>query len=202
MSEQTIRAFIAAMLPPDVRESLVDMGRGLARAAGYGERTLRWVRPEGLHLTFHFEGALPEGLVPEVGRAMGKAASGHTAFQLRVEGIGAFPDGRHPRVIWAGVEGNREELASLARSVEREMKAIGLKPDKPFKPHLTLARVRQGASGSELEAISRALQTQEGSRPAKADFMVEELTLVHSRLDPGGSIYTPLGTARLRGARE
>ena len=202
MSEQTIRAFIAAMLPPDVREAVIDMGRELAQAAGDGERALRWVRPEGIHLTFHFEGALPEGLVTEVGRAMGKAASGHAAVQLRVEGIGAFPDGRHPRVIWAGVEGDLEALTSLARSVEREMKAIGLKPDKPFKPHLTLARVRQGANESEIEAISGALQTHKGRSPAKADFLVEELTLVHSRLDHGGSKYTPLGTARLRGAQE
>jgi 2'-5' RNA ligase len=202
MSEQTIRAFIAAMLPPEVRDALVEMGQEVARSTGSAERALRWVRPEGLHLTFHFEGALPEGLVADVGRAMGRAAADHTPFQLRVAGIGAFPDGRHPRVIWAGVEGQLEELASLARSVEREVKAIGLKPDKPFKAHLTLARVRQGVSAGELEAISHTLQTQGGRRPSKADFVVDELTLVHSRLDPGGSIYTPLGTARLRGATE
>ena len=67
---------------------------------------------------------------------------------------------------------------------------------------ILVAACMQGASGSELEAISSALQTHGRHSPAKADFRVEELTLVHSRLDPGGSIYTPLGTARLRGSAE
>jgi 2'-5' RNA ligase len=198
-NEQTVRAFIAAMLPPDVRDALMEMGRVLAQRLGSHQRALKWVRPEGLHLTFHFEAALPLGAVQDVGRAMGKAAAGCNPFSLQVSDLGAFPGVQRPRVIWAGVEGELERLAKLAQAVEREVKAIGLTPDKPFKPHLTLARVRQGAGPADLDAISKALLMRQADPIAAPPFTVEELTLVRSLLDPGGSIYSPLGTAKLKG---
>jgi 2'-5' RNA ligase len=194
-TDMTIRAFVAAMLPADVQEALVLIARELAATTGLGERTLRWVRPESLHLTFHFEAALPIKKVDDVLRAMERAADRLTPIELRARGIGAFPNVRRPRVVWAGVEGDLEALSRLARGVEREMKAIGLKPAKPFKPHLTLGRVRDGVSGAELEALSEALISFGTTVPTASNFIVNQLTLVQSTLDPGGSNYTYLGTA-------
>jgi 2'-5' RNA ligase len=201
-TEKTIRAFVAAMLPADVQEALVLIARDLAATRGLGERTLRWVRPEGLHLTFHFESALPIKKVDDVLRAMKRAADRLTPIDLRARGIGAFPNVRRPRVVWAGVEGDLEALSRLARGVEREMKAIGLRPDKPFKPHLTLGRVRDGVSGAGLEALSEALISFGTTVPTASNFTVNQLTFVQSTLDPSGSIYNYLGTAELAGKPE
>lgn len=198
-TNSTIRVFIAAMLPQRVRDALVEMGREFAADLGSVERALRWARPEGLHLTFYFEGGLHTRLVPDVGRAMGRAAAEHEPFILRLGGIGAFPNERRARVIWAGVEGDLDRLGELAKAIEREMRVIGLRPDKPFKPHLTLARVRDGVSDVELAAIADTLRKWSGRKPSDSEFSVDEVTLVRSQLDSGGSIYTSLGTARLRG---
>lgn len=193
----TIRAFIAVMLPAEAREYVVAQAAELAADLGAAERCLRWTRPEGLHFTFHFWRHLPVQRTEEILQVMTEAAREVEPFTLHTDKIGAFPNARKPRVVWAGVGGNLDKLGRLATSIGRELGKIGYRPDHPFKPHLTLARVRDHRSIEDLRALSDALEREQAKATGGMEFRVEELTLVRSELNAAGSIYTSLGTARL-----
>ncbi len=136
----TTRTFVALPIPADRRAALAALQREIA-----GEWPgVRWGDPEGLHLTLAFLGDLADDRLAEVGRAVATAAAGTSPFGLKIAGVGAFPDPRRPRVIWAGVEGpDLPRLDRLQKAVVAELRAIGLAPADPrFHPHVTLGRPR------------------------------------------------------------
>lgn len=101
---------------------------------------IRWVRPENLHLTLYFFGAMEEQRIPEIEPALARAAEGVAAFDLRFTGLGVFGPPRQPRVLWLGVES--AELAALHARVEPALAAAGWPPEpRDFAPHLTLGRI-------------------------------------------------------------
>jgi 2'-5' RNA ligase len=104
-----------------------------------------------------------------------------------------FPNARRPRVLWLGASEGGEALVLLAKSLDEALRREGFgPPEKPFAPHLTLGRVRDVGSGG----ASVAETFLAGAFPGSA-FEVPALSLIHSKLDPRGSIYTPIGTFAL-----
>lgn len=96
-----------------------------------------------MHLTLAFLGDVPDDRVAAAERALRAGAAGAPALGLEAAGLGAFPDQRRARVLWAGVSGDLRELAALQASLTRELLSEGLEvDDKPFHPHVTLARAR------------------------------------------------------------
>ena len=141
---EQIRAFIAVELPPAVREAVEGVVRELRSGIGDG---VRWVRPEGVHLTLKFLGDIDAGSVPAVSRAMAQCAASAAPFDLFLEGVGVFPNARRPRVIWIGLGGALEPLLALQHSIDRELEGLGFARERrPFTPHLTLGRVRDGST--------------------------------------------------------
>lgn len=131
-----MRAFVAVVPPPPALEPLV---RAVAPL-----RTLpaSWVAPERLHLTLVFLGEVADPL--PYGAALASAVAGVEPFSLRIAGGGAFPRVARPQVLWAGVEGDVEALARLARLARRTARAAGIDVErKPYVPHVTVARVRR-----------------------------------------------------------
>ena len=179
-----IRAFIAVDLPEAVLKSLADLQRELKRTGA----PLRWVRPESIHLTLRFLGDVFPERIPEIQHAIGEAASRARPFSLRPAGCGAFPSLRKMRVVWAGMEGGIAQLQDLQEDVERAMRELGFEPeDKPFRPHLTLGRVKtQGG----MAPLREALVAREGFRAEAFD--VTEVVLYKSELRPEGARYTAL----------
>ena len=144
---EQIRAFIAVELPPAVREAVEGVVRELRSGIGDG---VRWVRPEGVHLTLKFLGDIDAGSVPAVSRAMAQCAASAAPFDLFLEGVGVFPNARRPRVIWIGLGGALEPLLALQHSIDRELEGLGFARERrPFTPHLTLGRVRDGLSAQQ-----------------------------------------------------
>ena len=135
------------------------MQEGLRNA---GAPKLRWVRPEGIHLTLKFLGNVEEHRVPSITDALAKATE---AFELTIQpsGVGGF-GGRRIRVVWVGLEGDVERLAALATRVDEACGALGFERERrPFAAHLTLARVpdedferRAGASGRARQGVRGA----------------------------------------------
>jgi 2'-5' RNA ligase len=153
------------------------------------------VRPESLHLTLKFLGEIDEESVPDVLVALRIAAQRHGAFSLGVQGIGVFPDARGPKVVWAGLSGDVDTLTALALAVEEALIPAGIPPEgRPFTPHLTIARIKDGA-----REIGKAL-TANGfleSRLEMGSMNVHEVVLMKSDLKPSGSVYTRLDTVPL-----
>ena len=140
---QPVRAFVAIELPDRAKDALARVV-GELRAAQLGG--LRAVRPEGIHLTLKFLGDVPADRIDAIGAAAERAAGHHTPFALLLSGVGAFPSGRAPRVLWAGIAGDLDSLGALQASVDGCLADLGFARERrAFNPHLTLARLRDSA---------------------------------------------------------
>jgi 2'-5' RNA ligase len=145
--ENTIRTFIALETPPWVREVLAQTIGQLRGAIPGG---VRWQDPTGIHLTLKFLGNIDPHRVDGLLKAMADSAQGSPPFQLRLAGLGAFPNQRQPRVLWVGLAGDLQSLQGLHDKVEEEVQKLAptspSRESRSFHPHLTLGRVREGVS--------------------------------------------------------
>ena len=185
--DQLLRLFVAVDLPENVREALGRIQNGLRQRDLTG---LRWVRPQGIHLTLKFLGETPAERVPAIEGALAAAVRGAEPFRLALGTPGTFGGRRGPRVVWLDITGEVERLGGLQGAVEGAMVEVGLAPEeRGYSPHLTLARVPQPPRPGTAEMISRALAAVE---PPRAEFEVREIVLMRSRLQPGGAVYERL----------
>ena len=192
MSE-SLRLFIAVDISEEARADLARLIRELEER---GLRGVRWVNPAGVHVTLKFLGDIAASLVPRVSEAMARAAVASSPMTLALEGTGVFPNGRAPRVLWAGLQGDVDALVRLQEAVEREVSPLGFPTEaRGFSPHITIGRVREGVHPSERERIGEALarSTLRGAHPWRA----EHVNLVRSTLTPTGAVYTVVASATL-----
>jgi RNA 2',3'-cyclic 3'-phosphodiesterase len=116
------------------------------------------------------------------------------AFEIAVEGVGVFPPHGAPRALWVGVAAGSARLTSLQREIAGLIRDRGVAfDDRPFHPHLTLARWRESRSSDRLIALAAA------HRGEIARTHVDRATLYQSRLSSAGPTYTPLAHATLSG---
>lgn len=192
-----MRLFVAVFPSPEAAAALAGLVEEVRRP-GDG---VSWVRPENLHYTLRFLGEVEEPRLEAVRRAAGDAVRGAAAFSLVLGEAGAFPDFRRPRVLWIGAKEGGEELELLARSLDEALRRERFgPPEKPFRTHLTLGRVRDptraGAGAERLVARAAAVA---GASPG-VRFVVDRLAVVHSTLRPEGSQYRTVGEAHLAAA--
>jgi RNA 2',3'-cyclic 3'-phosphodiesterase len=180
-----MRAFVAIDLADDVRAALAREQARLKAACAHN-RDIRWTRPEGLHLTLKFLGAVERERAASVIAAL-QALDPFDAFKAEVMGFGFFPDARRPRVLWVGLEAPAA-LSELAARVETALENLGFaRENRPFKPHLTLARFDRPHAPPALTAAVAG-----SSAGSFGCFEVSEFFLLESRLRPGGAEYFKL----------
>lgn len=196
---QTLRTFIAIELDQQLKASLADIQARLRGAVP--PRAVRWVQPEGIHLTLKFLGDTPLDRVEPVKAALAQAAREIPAFAVTVGGVGCFPDARRPRVVWVGVQDQSGTLARLWQAVESRVAPLGFPTEKrPFSPHLTLGRVQRYASGAEARDIGQAVTALAAEMAGALDKMaVTSVAYIKSDLRPTGAVYTTLIEAGLQG---
>jgi 2'-5' RNA ligase len=194
---QTLRTFIAIELDQELKGVLADIRARLRGAVP--PRAVRWVQPEGIHLTLKFLGDTPLDKVEQVKTALAQAAGQIPAFTIAVGGVGCFPDARRPRVVWVGVQEPSGCLARLWRAVESQVAPLGFPTEKrPFSPHLTLGRVQRYASGAEVRDIGQAVAMLAADMAGAQDEMaVSRVAYIKSDLRPTGAVYTTLAEAQL-----
>ena len=186
--EETVRAFVAADLLPEV---VNELARVVSALAGARVRGLRPVRPEGVHLTLKFLGSVPQSEVPAVTSAISSVVKQHRPFTLHIGGFGAYPGDHSPRVLWAGVSGT-EALLRLRADIEESLTSLGFAADsRRWSPHLTLARIRDGTSKRDRRLAWDALVSLE---PVARTTKVSSVSLVASRLTPKGAVYSTIET--------
>ena len=187
-----VRCFIAIPLPSEGTQVLEEAVKKLDPGMG---RHLRWVRPEGIHLTIKFLGDIPAAMVARVLEALPPVAARFSPIGLSISGLGVFPNPRRPRVLWAGVKGDLEALAALQLAVDEAVGKLGLPmEDRPFSPHLTLGRVRRDVPDGQLRKIGQAA---DGELPGTASWTADTLNLMRTDLDPGGSRHYLVGSASI-----
>jgi 2'-5' RNA ligase len=186
-----IRSFLAIELPGLILRKIGEVQGGLKSSRA----DARWTNPETIHLTLKFFGNIEESRIDSIFKSIEEPIRSTPPFSLKVRGVGAFPHLKNPRVIWIGLVDEREALTSLQKQIETYLEKIGFQPeDRPFRPHLTMGRMKSSRGKEELaERMERYREEEFG------DFEVERVVLFKSDLRPSGPIYTPLGDVRLGG---
>jgi len=176
-----MRLFVGLDIPAQITgtlDRLVNQLRPTARIA--------WSRPANLHITTKFIGEWPAGRVEEMKRALATVAR-PGAIEIEVRGIGWFPNPHHPKVFFAAIP-RVPALVQLAADTESATASLGIaRENRPYAPHLTLARIKAPAELSGVQKAVAALPSLEFGR-----FTAERFYLYLSELHPSGSIYTKL----------
>jgi len=184
-TDKNIRAFLAIEPPEDILQAISRLQEKLKREVG---GRISWTKPQGQHLTLKFFGDISSVDVKNICAAAKSRTTVAAALNLKIEKMGVFPDARRPRVIWCGVAGDGEKLATLQKQLDSDFAGIGFpKEDRPFLAHLTLGRIKD-AHG--LSGISEVLNKY-GTFEAR-EFSCKELILFQSKLSPQGAVYTKL----------
>jgi RNA 2',3'-cyclic 3'-phosphodiesterase len=187
-----VRLFLAINLTEDVRRRAYEAAAPLRAAAP----AVGWVAERNLHLTLKFLGEVPGG-GDEIVRGVQEAAGRHAGMTLSIGGFGAFPNMRRPRVVWLGVAAE-PRLELLHHDVEVACAALGFAVEgRPFRPHVTLGRVKGAMSPDEARALAVAAR----SARFRAGSAVESVDVMRSELSPGGSRYTVLAALPLPSSR-
>jgi len=177
-----MRLFVALEIPSAVRENLAALLKSLR---GLSPQT-RWARPENLHATLKFIGEVPEAKLADIGRALAGVRSDQLVT-LDFRGLGFFPNEKHPRVFWAGIEAS-PNLKTLAADIEKVTENLGIaREQRPFSPHLTLARFEPPRLPEKLRVA-----IQENATREFGSLRTNQFRLIESKLKPSGAEYTTL----------
>src|SRR5260221_5183553 len=179
----SIRTFIAFDTPARVREAMMAVQEELAEP----DADVRWESPEKSHTTIKFLGGVDESILPGVLETTRSVCGTFRPFEVTYEGVGAFPEGRHPKVIWTGCLNADGSLASLKSALDRALVPFGFPiEERAFRPHLTLGRVR---SPRGLQYLTPKLEKLT-FEPRKET--ISEILVMKSVLRPQGGEYTVL----------
>lgn len=181
--QDTKRIFIAAELS-NVVQGKLDKAQNMLRDCSLD---IKWVEQENFHITIKFLGDLNKTQIMEVKNQIETVANNSSPFEIIINGLGAFPDVKYPKVIWAGVEKNQEQLINVQQAVENRMVKLGFEAEKhDYTPHITLGRVRKKEKNYEL--ISEKIK--KFPFDIKAHQIVDAITIMKSKLTPQGPIYS------------
>lgn len=185
MSAERMRLFIALDIPEEARSllaAIVEEHRGDLPEA-------RWVKAENLHITLKFIGDYEEEKLDRLSNEIRKTAALGSSFRAALGGCGGFPSSRKARVLWVGMRDGQEEAAVMAGKLDSRLEKAGVEREsRPFRGHLTLARLRR-----PLDCSSLLERMEEESKPLTDMFFeVREMTLYRSILGPGGPTYVSL----------
>ncbi len=195
-SRGAIRTFIAIDVAPvhnELQRVIASLQREMA------DLPLRWVPVENIHLTLKFLGDVSPRNLELIQSLLDSEARVYPPFEFGVGTLGAFPNDRHPRVIWVGVQGPRA-LFDLHQGIENALARLGYPPERrEYQPHLTLARVARNASADAIRRIRDVLRAHKAKVGYLGSVYVDEIYLYRSDLHPQGAKYTRLYTVRLQG---
>jgi 2'-5' RNA ligase len=182
-----IRTFIAL----DVDDSIQDMLGAIIHRMAQQLPSIRWVDPQGIHLTLAFLGNLTDERLAEATQAAEAAAPRVAPFEIRLSHLGVFDSPLHPRVIWVGIDEPSGVLQQLHRALNRELEKHGFAVEKrPFSPHLTLARIKVPLKSEERQSLLGLLK--ETKMTSSSPYRVGRLSVMKSELLRSGARYTHL----------
>ena len=184
-----IRSFLAIELPKSIVKKIEEVQEDLKLSRA----DVRWVSPGKIHLTLKFFGNIDESKIESIFQAIKEPVKATPSFFLKVNGLGAFPHLKNPRVIWMGLTEGKDNLTTFQQQLEGELEKIGFeREERPFQPHLTLGRSNSSRGRDELFGMMEKYTEEEFG-----EFPVEKVVLFKSDLRPSGPIYTALRELKL-----
>ena len=173
-----LRCFIAIEIPEAIKKAVQDIIDILRKSGA----DVKWISEENLHITLQFLGETDESLIPAIKGALDKILTTYCPFYIKIAGVGCFPYGRRPRVIWVGME-ESQPLINLCKDIATHMVKFGYqKEEREFTPHVTVGRVK---SNRYLGELIRKLD--EIRSTSFSGFEVQGVKLMKSELRPAGA---------------
>lgn len=180
-----MRCFVAIGIPDELKAAISACQKELRQFPS----GVRWVDMASQHLTLKFLGEVAPAAASRIQEVLGPVAAETRPMKIRVQGVGAFPSLRRPRVFWMGVYDEEQGLADLARRVEAALEPQGFpREERAWHPHITLGRVKEPFG---LKALGDYITMNLPNREA-GEFTAEKMCLYRSILKPGGAVYEPL----------
>ena len=187
-----IRSFLAFELPYDIKRMVKQISKDIRRS----KLNVRWVRVDNIHLTVIFMGNMRAEDISAARGEIKKICIEFGPFDIKLKGLGVFPNRQRPRVLWLGLDGEIERMSSLRDSLQELLKPFGIKEEKrSFKPHLTMGRFRKPNKGDSLLDNIISQYKDLGSPVCQ----LKELVMFKSELKPEGAEYTRVESWPLSG---
>jgi RNA 2',3'-cyclic 3'-phosphodiesterase len=188
-----LRTFVATDIHPIIQKSIQKQVSFLRNILG--DSSIRWVPVHNIHITLKFLGDVSPAKVDELQRIVKAEADSHSSFDIHVNELGSFPSSKRARVLFIGIQASAA-LEALQQGIESACVKVGFKSEtRPFSPHLTIGRVRQGISKHDQQKIYEIL------RDVKIDSLgtasVDSVHLYKSERQTNGAVYTKLFSAPL-----
>ncbi len=188
-----MRVFIAVDINDQIRKAIGEVQKQLQGRVRTSQRSVKWVRPDVMHLTLKFLGEVKDDQITEACEAVEEVSKRHSRFELDVETVGYF-GGKSARVLWVGTGAGSEQLVRLAEDIDNEVGEIGFaKETRRFTGHLTLCRIKNVRDGYELAGAVDSFG------PFSAGMAsIDAVTVYQSELTRAGPNYTALASYKLQ----
>lgn len=175
-----MRIFVAVELPDEIKKKIGELIDRLKEAGA----AVKWVEEENLHLTLKFIGEVAERQLAELIGRVEEKIGGSGSFSIKLENLGTFPEGKHPRVVWVGVSDGSERLNDLARSLD----------EKEFVSHVTIGRIKENEGVDKLKEKVKELGV--GSM-GFGEMEVDRVLIMKSTLTLKGPVYEKIKEVKL-----
>ncbi|MEF8879404.1 MAG: RNA 2',3'-cyclic phosphodiesterase [Candidatus Thermoplasmatota archaeon] len=180
------RGFIAADV--EIPDKIREISNELKNTGG----NLKLVEPEKMHLTLKFLGDTHQNLVDPIENIMKESVENIEPFEIKLKGLGVFPNENYIKVIWVGIEPGKK-LKEIANNLNEKLSNIGFKKEKrEYTPHLTIARVKSGRKKDEIIKVINKYKRQEF-----VSQVIDKLELKKSELTSDGPIYSNKRTVEI-----
>jgi RNA 2',3'-cyclic 3'-phosphodiesterase len=181
-----MRAFLGISVPKEMKTSIISAQN---KFSGFD---IKFVEPENLHFNLRFFGEINEEDAGKVKTLLGEALRNLRPFEIKIAGMGAFPNKDYIRVVWIGVKDGHQEIVSLAEAVQGSIQSLGFEAEEKFVPHLTLGRVRSGRNKEELsKLLDKTVDLEIGT------MKVDEVKMFQSKLGPNRPIYEEVFSVKI-----
>ncbi|MFC1902559.1 RNA 2',3'-cyclic phosphodiesterase [Chloroflexota bacterium] len=191
---EQVRSFIAIELPDELRLGLIKLQTQLKSG---NQPSVKWVDPNGVHLTLKFLGNTSVDIINDITTAMEDAAQVIPPFHLEAKELGVFPNLRRVQVAWVGISGDIDRLCQLQQLIESNLAPLGFAPEsRRFTPHLTLARLHDRATPDERQRFGQLIA--KSSLQEAYGFDVRAVSLMRSQLTREGAIYSQISLVKLK----
>jgi 2'-5' RNA ligase len=184
-----MRLFIAVEIPDEVKKKVVELISELKKV----EASIKWVEEENLHITLKFLGWVEDKDLEKLISMVSQTVENYGSFKVNFSGMGTFPEGKSPRVVWVGTTEGAEALEKLAKGLENDLSSAGFRSEKrEFRSHLTIGRIKEQKGVDILKAKMASIKD-----PNFGEAMIDRVFIMKSTLTAKGPIYEKIRGVKL-----
>ncbi len=182
-----MRVFFSVEVPDEIKDNIEKLIGGLKLGP------IKWINKKNMHITLKFLGNVEDEKIESLEDTVAKLVKDFGSIKIGFGGFGAFPDPKHPRVIWSGINGGAGKLKELANKIEDALSQQGYgEEEREFSPHLTIGRIKENI---DIEALSHFIEKNEHTD--LGSFEAKDISLMKSTLMKSGPVYEELKQIRL-----